>query len=152
MSSTELRTARTGKGLTQAQAAVRLGVSQPYVAMLERGERRLTPRLARRVARLYGLSPTAVPPSSSIAESRGAAELASDRYRSGIVSYLEVVDASREALQAERANAQLTGQRLSAAVQLIKALGGGWSATEIFANASSLDAQRFGKNQKREKP
>jgi len=78
MSPTDLRTARTGKGLTQAQAAVRLGVSQPYVAMLERGERRLTPRLARRVTRLYGLSPTAVPPSDAVAGSRGAAELASD--------------------------------------------------------------------------
>src|SRR2546427_12831810 len=78
MSPTDLRTARTGKGLTQAQAAVRLGVSQPYVAMLERGERRLTPRLARRVARLYGLSPTAVPPSGAVAASRGAADLARD--------------------------------------------------------------------------
>ncbi|PYN73228.1 MAG: hypothetical protein DMD97_20450 [Candidatus Rokuibacteriota bacterium] len=78
MSPTDLRTARTGKGLTQAQAAVRLGVSQPYVAMLEMGERRLTPRLARRVTRLYGLSPTAVPPSDAVAGSRGAAELASD--------------------------------------------------------------------------
>ncbi len=57
---------------------------------------------------------------------RRAANLATDRYRSGIVSYLEVVDASREALQAERTNVQLAGQRLNAAVQLIKALGGGW--------------------------
>src|SRR5439155_567940 len=42
----------------------------------------------------------------AVANARRAAELATDRYRSGIVSYLEVVDASREALQAERANAQ----------------------------------------------
>ena len=61
-----------------------------------------------------------------MANARRAAELATDRYRSGIVSYLEVVDASRDALQAERANAQLAGQRLITAVQLIKALGGGW--------------------------
>jgi len=38
-----------------------------------------------------------------------------------------VVDASRDALQSERANAQIAGQRLITAVQLIKALGGGWS-------------------------
>jgi multidrug efflux system outer membrane protein len=62
----------------------------------------------------------------AVANARRAAELATDRYRSGIVSYLEVVDASRDALLAERANAQLAGQRLIAAVQLIKALGGGW--------------------------
>lgn len=58
--------------------------------------------------------------------SRRAVELASERYRAGIVSYLEVVDADRVALLAERVRAQLSGQRLIASVQLIKALGGGW--------------------------
>jgi multidrug efflux system outer membrane protein len=62
----------------------------------------------------------------AVTNARRAADLATDRYRSGIVSYLEVVDASREALQSERANAELAGQRLIASVQLIKALGGGW--------------------------
>jgi len=62
----------------------------------------------------------------AVASARRAADLALDRYRSGIVSYLEVVDASRDALQAERANAQLAGQRLIAGVQLVKALGGGF--------------------------
>jgi len=71
----------------------------------------------------------------AVSNARRAADLATERYRAGIVSYLEVVDASREALQAERANARLAGQRLSAAVQLIKALGGGWSDEEIFASA-----------------
>lgn len=37
-------------------------MSQPYLAMLERGYRRLTPRLAARAARVYGVAPTAVPP------------------------------------------------------------------------------------------
>jgi len=41
----------------------------------------------------------------AVANARRAADLATDRYRSGIVSYLEVVDASREALSADRANA-----------------------------------------------
>ena len=72
----------------------------------------------------------------AVANARRAAELAGDRYRAGIVSYLEVVDANREALQAERANAQLTGQRQIAAVQLIKALGGGRTEQEIFASAT----------------
>lgn len=67
----------------------------------------------------------------AVAHSRRAADLATERYRSGIVSYLEVVDASREALAAERANAQLAGQRLNLAVQLIKALGGGWEAQTL---------------------
>jgi multidrug efflux system outer membrane protein len=72
----------------------------------------------------------------AVSNARRAAELAGDRYRSGIVSYLEVVDANREALQAERANAQLSGQRLITSVLLIKALGGGWHEPQLFAQAS----------------
>jgi multidrug efflux system outer membrane protein len=45
------------------------------------------------------------------------------------------VDASRDTLTAERANAQLAGQRLIAAVQLIKALGGGWQDSQLLASA-----------------
>jgi multidrug efflux system outer membrane protein len=72
----------------------------------------------------------------AVKNARRAAELANDRYRSGIVPYIQVVDASRDALTAERANAQLAGQRLIAAVQLIKALGGGWSESQILASAN----------------
>jgi outer membrane protein, multidrug efflux system len=62
----------------------------------------------------------------AVADARRAARIADERYRAGIVSHLEVLDADREALQAERAKAQLTGQRLIASAQLAKALGGGW--------------------------
>jgi multidrug efflux system outer membrane protein len=76
----------------------------------------------------------------AVAHARRAADLATERYRSGIVRYLEVVDANREALQAERGNAQLAGQRLNAAVQLIKALGGGWENDVRQASLSSRGA------------
>ncbi|MEE8607765.1 MAG: helix-turn-helix transcriptional regulator [Nitrospiraceae bacterium] len=51
---------RRERGWSQEEAAVRLGLSQSYVSMLERGNRPLSPRLARKVARVYGL-PTALP-------------------------------------------------------------------------------------------
>lgn len=54
----DLRSARMARGLTQHRAATQLGVSQPYLAMLESGKRRLTPELARRVMKAYALSPT----------------------------------------------------------------------------------------------
>jgi multidrug efflux system outer membrane protein len=73
-----------------------------------------------------------------VESARRAAELATDRYRSGIVAYLNVVDASRDALAAERDNAQLAGQRLNAAVQLIKALGGGWDVNSLAGKSSVL--------------
>ena len=61
MSARELRAGRLAKSWSQVQAARRLGVSQPYLAMLERGRRRLTPKLALRAAKLYGLTLMAVP-------------------------------------------------------------------------------------------
>jgi multidrug efflux system outer membrane protein len=70
----------------------------------------------------------------AVSNARRAADLATERYRSGIVSYLDVVDASREALSAERGNAQLAGQRLNMAVQLIKSLGGGWQQQTLAAH------------------
>jgi transcriptional regulator with XRE-family HTH domain len=61
MTSRDLRTARLARGLSQVAAAARLGVSQSFLAMLERGQRRLTARLAARAAKLYRLTPTVVP-------------------------------------------------------------------------------------------
>jgi transcriptional regulator with XRE-family HTH domain len=57
----QLKTARTSAGLTQHQAADRLGVSQAYLALLERGRRPVTTRLKSRIVDLYGLGPVALP-------------------------------------------------------------------------------------------
>jgi len=56
--------------------------------------------------------------------------LMTNQYRSGIVSYLNVVTVQTIALTNERAAISISGQRLSAAVLLVKALGGGWSAPD----------------------
>lgn len=55
-----------------------------------------------------------------------AAGIALNRYEAGASGYLEVVDAQREALAADRLAAQIRGARFAATVALIKALGGGW--------------------------
>ena len=52
---------RRRHGWGQVEAAGRLGVSQPYLAMLENGKRRLTPALARKVVAAYGLPPAELP-------------------------------------------------------------------------------------------
>jgi transcriptional regulator with XRE-family HTH domain len=51
----ELKYARRRLGWGQTQAARRLGVSQPYLAMLEEGKRRLTPKLTRKATLAYRL-------------------------------------------------------------------------------------------------
>jgi transcriptional regulator with XRE-family HTH domain len=61
MTHTDLKHERQAAGLSQVQAAARLRVSQPYLAMLEAGSRRLTPDLARRAMRVYGLPATVLP-------------------------------------------------------------------------------------------
>jgi multidrug efflux system outer membrane protein len=66
--------------------------------------------------------------SRALASARDTASLAAERYNRGLSSYLEVVDAQRAALQAERTEVQLNGQRAISTILLAKALGGGWSS------------------------
>jgi multidrug efflux system outer membrane protein len=67
----------------------------------------------------------------STASAHRTADISNSRYRAGLVSYLEVVESERTALDAERESARLTGQRLVTSVQLIKALGGGWADSSL---------------------
>jgi multidrug efflux system outer membrane protein len=59
---------------------------------------------------------------------RRGLQLAELRYRTGIASYLEVLDAQRSLFTAELALSQAQLDQLSAAVQLYRALGGSWPA------------------------
>jgi multidrug efflux system outer membrane protein len=58
---------------------------------------------------------------------RGAG-LARERYKAGTSPYLDVLEADRGALSARLESVALKGERLATTVQLIKALGGGWTA------------------------
>lgn len=60
MSPQELKSARHRKGWSQHDAAVRLGVSQSYLAMLESGSRRLPRKSVRKFSKTYGLPPTSL--------------------------------------------------------------------------------------------
>lgn len=94
---------------------------------------------------IHHLADQAAAQERAVENARRAADLATDRYRSGIVAYINVVDAEREALNNERANAQLAGQRLVAAVQLIKALGGGWNAAPVLGRVNDGPAPTLSK-------
>jgi outer membrane protein TolC len=62
--------------------------------------------------------------------------IANNRYKAGLVTYLEVATAQSSALALERTVTQLRGQKLVATVGLIRALGGGWQAQEPIEKAS----------------
>ncbi|HWH71762.1 MAG TPA: efflux transporter outer membrane subunit, partial [Candidatus Sulfotelmatobacter sp.] len=65
-------------------------------------------------------------------------EIANNRYRAGLVTYLEVATAQSSALSLERTVVQLQGQKLVTSVGLIRALGGGWEQEKPEArNAKS---------------
>lgn len=65
-------------------------------------------------------------------------ELSGGRYRQGLVTYLEVVDAARSQLDARRARIQLQGLQAESTVLLIKALGGGWQAESSSAEQADV--------------
>lgn len=60
MTPEQLKRARLERGWSQQQAAARLGVTQPYLSMLERGRRSPVP-LARTLMQVYSLPPTVLP-------------------------------------------------------------------------------------------
>ncbi|HRO61006.1 MAG TPA: efflux transporter outer membrane subunit [Burkholderiaceae bacterium] len=55
-----------------------------------------------------------------------AAELSGVRYRAGLVSYFEVIDAERQLLATRRASLQTDRERALATVALVRAIGGHW--------------------------
>lgn len=57
---------------------------------------------------------------------RRTLRIAENRYRAGLVTYLEVATAQNDELARERDLTRLRGERLVTAVALIKSLGGGW--------------------------
>jgi NodT family efflux transporter outer membrane factor (OMF) lipoprotein len=66
----------------------------------------------------------------AVKSARESVILTTNQYKAGIVSYLNVVTVQTIALTNERSAINISGQRLNAAVLLVKALGGGWSALE----------------------
>ena len=63
---------------------------------------------------------------------RQAMELTTNQYQAGVVSYLNVINAQATLLANQRTAASILGRRLTASVDLIKALGGGWNAREAL--------------------
>ena len=61
MKTSWLQTARRQKGWTQQEAAHKLGVSQPYLSLLEQGRRPLTKRLLSKVQRHFDVPATELP-------------------------------------------------------------------------------------------
>jgi NodT family efflux transporter outer membrane factor (OMF) lipoprotein len=57
--------------------------------------------------------------------------LSTNRYKGGLVTYLEVTTAQSAALSNERTAVDILTRRMTSSVLLIKALGGGWDASKL---------------------
>jgi multidrug efflux system outer membrane protein len=78
------------------------------------------------LAALRILSGEAQSENDAVDDAKRAEEIAMNRYKAGLVGYLDVVFAQTTLLSNERVATQINGQRMVATVVLVKALGGGW--------------------------
>jgi len=69
----------------------------------------------------------------AVRSARNAERVTLSQYRAGTAPYLAVITAQALALNNERTALQLQGRQYAANVALIKAIGGGWKASELQA-------------------
>lgn len=80
---------------------------------------------------LDALSQAATSQSNAVNSARRSLELSNNRYVGGVASYLDVITAQVSLLNNQRLATQLLGQQMVTSVYLVKALGGGWEASQI---------------------
>src|SRR5271154_21596 len=71
----------------------------------------------------------------AVDSARRTLDISTDRYKGGLVNYLDVVTAQQNLLADEQELAIIRGQRLVISVLLVKALGGGWDSSSLSAVA-----------------
>lgn len=69
--------------------------------------------------------------SAAVEDAQRALQLATNRYSGGLTNYLDVITAQSALLTNQRTAVQLLGQQMVTSVFLVKALGGGWDASQI---------------------
>src|SRR4029450_4843576 len=68
---------------------------------------------------------------AAVASAQRTLSLSTERYKSGIDSYLNVITAQTTLLANQRTAVNLQMQQMTASVLLVKALGGGWNASQL---------------------
>lgn len=81
------------------------------------------------LASLHILEREAIAQNKAAQDARNALQLVLNQYKAGTVAYANVITAQTAAYTAEKNAADITGLRMTSAVGLIKALGGGWGGT-----------------------
>ena len=113
----------------QAQAAYDVNVATYRQTVLTAFQ-----QVADNLAALRILEEEARAQDDAVQGARKSTELTLNQYKAGTVNYLSVVIVQAAQLNNEVNAVSVLGQRLVAAVALVQALGGGWSATELRAS------------------
>jgi NodT family efflux transporter outer membrane factor (OMF) lipoprotein len=69
--------------------------------------------------------------SSAVAFAEHSLAIANNRYKGGVTGYLEVLTAQTAQLNNQRSAADITTRQFAASVRLIRAIGGGWDASQL---------------------
>ncbi len=83
------------------------------------------------ISNLSTLSQALATQSAAVEDARRSLAIANNRYVGGVTTYLDVITAQTSLLNNQRLATQLLGQQMVSSVFLVKALGGGWDASEI---------------------
>ena len=83
------------------------------------------------LAGLRVLEQEATKQSQAVQSAQLSLTLSINRYKGGLVTYLEVLTAQSAALNDEQTAVSILTRRMNSAVLLIKALGGGWDASKL---------------------
>jgi outer membrane protein, multidrug efflux system len=83
------------------------------------------------ISNLSTLSQALATQGAAVEDARRALAIANNRYIGGVTSYLDVITAQTTLLTSERLQTQLLGQQMVSSVYLVKALGGGWDASQL---------------------
>lgn len=83
------------------------------------------------ISNLSTLSQALTTQSAAVEDARRALTIANNRYVGGVTTYLDVITAQTTLLNSQRLATQLLGEQMVSAVYLVKALGGGWDASDI---------------------
>ena len=83
------------------------------------------------ISNLSTLSQALATQGAAVEDARRELTIANNRYIGGVTSYLDVITAQTTLLSSERLETQLLGQQMVSSVYLVKALGGGWDASEL---------------------
>jgi multidrug efflux system outer membrane protein len=116
---------RLRAGVEQAQAMYRESLAQYEKTVLVACR-----EVEDQLAALHYLDSESQAEASAVSDARRTEVIALQRYKVGLVGYLDVVYAQQAVLTNEQIAAQISGQRLAASVVLIKALGGGWTGRD----------------------